>query len=782
MSDWGLYDRGLSLFPLTPRTKSPALAWETYQTQHATPELVATWRQHHWNTGVATGVVSGCIVLDADSVMARLEAETRGLPLTLTVTTPRGTHWYFRHPGWQVINRAGRTWTKANDDDPGVDGWDLRGDGGYVVGPGSHYVPTEAEQAKGKIEGHYRIETDAPIADAPDWLLALTVPRTHKPSGPAKTADITSAYGRAALHDEVRKLIDAPDGTVNDTINLAGFAVGQLVAGGEIEANEGWGQLWEALAAKGILDDGKSPETLERGYTAGMLVPRGVEHGEPITPEQALGTRQRIAPPPPGSVEPLTTETIEARGLVRGQTIWHDKMDALFADCFYVERQEAIYVRGRGIVKKTTFDTIFGGFEFPTKVNAQATTGSAWEAFRTSPSWCCPIVYDICFRPDKEPGEVIVNEGRPYLNSWEPIKTRRIAGDASRFIDLIARMFPKGDDATILSSYICALVQNPGRKFQWWPVLQGIKGNGKTLILMALEYAVGRRYTHMVNPEAMGKTGNQFNSWIQGNLLIGVEEIFVSDQRHILESFKPLVTNVRTVIEGKGRDQTIGDNYANGMMLTNHKDGVPIADDERRYAIFWSAQQDLSDMVRDGMHGGYFPDIWDWLYGRKAYADLGEDYGFAVVNNWMHETVPAERYNPAGDCQRAPLTSSTAAAIRESLGALEQEVLEAIEEERTGFRGRFVASHALRSLFAGMRVNVGPKRYRSIMNAIGYVPHPALLDGRVTSPLKDGTRPRLYVDKNSDEAKLSANDAVANFEISQSGSVINSGNVVPIRR
>lgn len=776
MSDWSFYDRGLSLFPLTPRTKRPALDWEAFQHQRAAPELVAAWRQHHWNTGVATGAVSGVIVLDCDNAMARLAAEERGIPDTLTIATPRGTHFYFNHPGWDVRNRAGRGWTiNANDpSDAGVDGWDLRGDGGYVVGPGSYYVPTPDEAAKGKVEGTYSVERDAPIADAPDWLLALTFPRVHKPNAPAKVADHTTDYGRAALNAEMAVLMSATAGGVNEQINLSAFAIGQLVAGGEITSEEGWGALQEALAVLGIQDEEKAQGTLERGWTAGMGLPRAVEHHDVRpAPDEALGTRAAAAPPPPGvpaaPPPPVDTPYVAPDGtlLVRGQTIWHENMDKLFRDCWFIQRQDAAYVKGHGVLSATSFDTVFGGFEFPTTIEGSKKTRSAWDAFRLSPSWSCPIAYDICFRPDKTPGAVIDIEGRAFINTYEPVTTKRIAGDPSRFLDLLHKLLPDQRDFEILTSYMCALVQNPGRKFQWWPVLQGVKGNGKTLVLTVLAYAVSQRYTHLVNPEAMGKTGNQFNSWVQGNLFVGVEEIFVSDQRHILETFKPLVTNSRIALEAKGKDQTTGDNFANGIMLTNHRDGVPISDDERRYAIFWTAQQTIADLSRDRMNSPYFPDLWDWLYGRNEYEALGENYGFAVVNHWLATTPPVEAYNPAGLCQRAPETSSTKAAIKESLGTLEQEVLEAIGEHRVGFRGGWISSHAMRGLFQSLRVTIGPKRYRSIVTALGFVPHPALADGRVSAPLKDGTRPRIYVDATSPAVALGPEEAIAAFEHAQ---------------
>src|SRR6478609_11925314 len=99
-ADWSFYERGFSLFPLAPNSKTPAVAsWEPYQTQRASSDLVAQWAQGPFNSGVATGAVSQCIVLDADGLMARLAAEECGLPVTLTIATPRGWHFYFQHPG-----------------------------------------------------------------------------------------------------------------------------------------------------------------------------------------------------------------------------------------------------------------------------------------------------------------------------------------------------------------------------------------------------------------------------------------------------------------------------------------------------------------------------------------------------------------------------------------------------------------------------------------------------------------------------------------------------------
>jgi hypothetical protein len=86
------------------------------------------------NIGIATGAVSGLVVLDVDgedgeASLAALEREHGPLPLTPTVLTGKGRHLYFTHPGVPVPNRVRVA--------PGLD---VRGDAGYVVAPPSTHA------------------------------------------------------------------------------------------------------------------------------------------------------------------------------------------------------------------------------------------------------------------------------------------------------------------------------------------------------------------------------------------------------------------------------------------------------------------------------------------------------------------------------------------------------------------------------------------------------------------------------------------------------------------
>ena len=81
------------------------------------------------------------------------------------------------------------------------------------------------------------------------------------------------------------------------------------------------------------------------------------------------------------------------------------------------------------------------------------------------------------------------------------------------------------------------------------------------------------------------------------------------------------------------------------------------------------------------------------------------------------------------------------------LGAAEQEVLEAIDQQRPGFRGGWVSSTALDVLLAtmGKSTSIPRNKRRALLESLGYSAHPALPEGRSTVTDTDGSRPRLYV-------------------------------------
>ncbi|MEW6628521.1 MAG: phage/plasmid primase, P4 family [Pseudomonadota bacterium] len=248
------YDLGFSVFPLKPRDKRPALKWEAYQTERASPDLVRRWSQMESNIGIATGAVSGLVVLDLDSDEAVQEAERRGIPNTITVKTGKGLHVYFQHPGTEIGNRAGI-----------LPGWDIRGDGGYVVAPGSVH-PSGAIYEWQNPPGLFE------LAPLPDWLADMLARKEpERRSEPAN--DRAGPWAEAAMRNELADLAKAAEGQRNAALNKAAFSLAQIVAGGHLNESEVKRRLHTTAAAIG-LDASEIGKTIESGFKDGFANPR----------------------------------------------------------------------------------------------------------------------------------------------------------------------------------------------------------------------------------------------------------------------------------------------------------------------------------------------------------------------------------------------------------------------------------------------------------------------------------------------------------------------------
>jgi hypothetical protein len=440
----------------------------------------------------------------------------------------------------------------------------------------------------------------------------------------------------------------------------------------------------------------------------------------------------------------------------------------LFQGCTYVQDLHKIFTPTGCFLKPDQFKAMYGGYVFALDSINDKTTRKAWEAFTESQGYNFPKVHGTCFRPELPAGHIISEEGRSLINTYVPINTGRRQGDITPFLSHMALMLPNETDRTILLSYISACVQYPGVKFQWAPLIQGIQGNGKTLIISAVSYAIGHRYTHLPNASDLGSNGQKFNQWIQNKLLIGVEEIYVSDRREVSEALKPLITNPRIEIQGKGDNQITGDNRANFIICSNHKDAVLKTLTDRRYCVFYTAQQDIDDMkaagwiTRDGMPTRYFVDLYNWL----------KKDGYSYVNEFLHNYQIPVMYNPALDCHRAPVTSSTGEAVGLSLGGVEQEIIELVGRGAQGFANGWISSLALDRMLKTRRDDkrITYNKRAELLKNMGYVPHPALKNGRVNNIIPmDLGKPRLYIKKGHIVANMTNSAEIAKRYVQDQG-------------
>lgn len=209
--------------------KTPALAWRAYQTRLPTGKEIARWfGAAPMNLAVITGAISGVVVIDADDREA-LRWCVRRLPYTAWQTkTARGFHLWYRHPGGRVPNRA-RLETKD-----GRLAIDIRGDGGFVIAPGSLH----ASGAEYLEAGNWTVPREALPHFWPGWLQ-----RPNRSAGlPLNTARPTGDLiqrARRYLAAIPRPII----GHGSDAATLNGAC--RLVRGFGLPTGEAEALLWE---------------------------------------------------------------------------------------------------------------------------------------------------------------------------------------------------------------------------------------------------------------------------------------------------------------------------------------------------------------------------------------------------------------------------------------------------------------------------------------------------------------------------------------------------------
>ncbi len=246
-------------------------------------QIKAWWTKNPmWNIGIATGEVSNLVVIDVDTheadgmdTWAKLEAKYGEFQTRIARTGGNGRHVLTTHPGARIGNRAAA-----------LSGIDVRGDGGYIIAPGSVH-------ASGN---EYGWANDNPVAPMPKWMLDWLLGNVFPLNGDSDedviesiatntlSSAALSSYAQAALDGEVSRVALAGEGKRNDSLNRAAFALGQLIQQELLQREDVEAALEGACASNGLLQE--SPDevkkTIASGINGGMAKPR-----KPVEPRSA---------------------------------------------------------------------------------------------------------------------------------------------------------------------------------------------------------------------------------------------------------------------------------------------------------------------------------------------------------------------------------------------------------------------------------------------------------------------------------------------------------------
>ncbi len=207
--------------------KVPIISWGEFQDRLPTEQELHTWfGAEPMNLAVVTGAVSNVVVIDADSEPALRWATAHFNYTPWQTKTRKGFHLWYRHPGVQVRNRV-RVETRD-----GRVAMDVRGDGGYVIAPGSLH-------ASGI---YYTFAGDWTREDVPrfwpGWLQRPTRPPIMRPPAPWPTGDVV---------ERARKYLAAiPPPTIGAGSDVQTFSVAcKLARGFDLSAQDVEALLWQ---------------------------------------------------------------------------------------------------------------------------------------------------------------------------------------------------------------------------------------------------------------------------------------------------------------------------------------------------------------------------------------------------------------------------------------------------------------------------------------------------------------------------------------------------------
>lgn len=264
-----------------------------------------------------------------------------------------------------------------------------------------------------------------------------------------------------------------------------------------------------------------------------------------------------------------------------------------------------------------------------------------------------PTVVDRMFWPGAD--GVFEWEGKTMLNSYhpsgvEPCETLDEEGEAviDMFLRHLAFVVEDPREQRIILDWMTFVYQNPGQRVNWALLIQGAQGTGKSYFATVLQAIMGANVTNL-DPTAIA---GRFTGWAHGSLVVAVEEIRISgtNKFEVLDRMKPFISNSTIQIEEKGRDHRTVPNFTSYLMLTNHKDAIPLTEGDRRYCVIFGRVQSEEQLFQElgGEEGAakYFEDLFDRTERR---AD-------ALAHYFAHREL-SEDFNPRG---RAPATKAKA--------------------------------------------------------------------------------------------------------------------------
>jgi hypothetical protein len=261
----------------------------------------------------------------------------------------------------------------------------------------------------------------------------------------------------------------------------------------------------------------------------------------------------------------------------------------------------------------------------------------------------------------------------PAVNNWRPPRFKPAPStdaDIKVWLDHASLVLPDASEREFILDWMAIILQHPGIKINFAPLLIGAQGIGKDSLFVPVLRAVGGHNVSTIDPTQLE---SPFNGWIQRQLIV-VEEMAATDRTWLHERMKRfLVAPPDTVpVNEKNVKQYEIPNIQCWLMFSNHEDAVPVSDDDRRFWVY------ISPAKRPDP--SYFAALYTF-YGEPSQDGSGKT-GAEKIAGWLMQR-DVSKFDPKA---APPWTTSKTRVARAALPAAGRWVLDEVESGR--FAGR----------------------------------------------------------------------------------------------
>ena len=259
-------------------------------------------------------------------------------------------------------------------------------------------------------------------------------------------------------------------------------------------------------------------------------------------------------------------------------------------------------------------------------------------------------VHSVFTHAGMEPGVVEVKHGQHeaidqgiYFNTYRPTNIEAEPGDVSAILEYYKWLLGENNWHWI-EQYIAYMVQNPGKKVRWAPVIVSVEGGGKGLLASLISSLLGH---HNCNTQLQyDQMVNQFSNILMGLQFGIINELDLSSRKNVKQltnALKKFITDDTLTIELKGRPQIKIPFFCNFIIFSNDGDCLHLTKDSRRYLIIQVKQ--TQDEINEKLDSGTKDLILDAL-----------EFGSDKIKHLLHHFLNVEIKDAKAFQRNAPKT------------------------------------------------------------------------------------------------------------------------------